>query len=319
MEHNLTPAQMQQYLAIVNEVERYRDLSEEEKENLVISIIDRPYMDLRSDWAFKHILQDTAILKMLLNDFLPEEIDTVEPLPNEIDKAQPDDKNIIMDVLCRTCDGRTFICEMQRKKKASFKNRMLYYGASMLHSQLKPKQSYADLRPVYVICFMDYRMKHETDQLVYRYSLREQDSGELYNNLLSIYLCELTRLKETSIKGLTPIQSWFYILKNMRKFAGKPEDMGERYAAIAEAARLRHLPDDEKLQYLRNMITEEEKIELYDTGFEDGMEKGMEKGRAEGMEEVRIAIAQNLLTMEYPIETIAQVTGLTPEDITALQ
>jgi len=35
MEHNLTPAQMQQYLAIVNEVERYRDLSEEEKENLI--------------------------------------------------------------------------------------------------------------------------------------------------------------------------------------------------------------------------------------------------------------------------------------------
>ena len=63
------------------------------------------------------------------------------------------------------------------------------------------------------------------------------------------------------------------------------------------------------------MITEEEKIELYDTGFEDGMEKGLEKGRTE----VRIAIAQNLLTMEYPIETIAQVTGLTPEEITALQ
>ena len=133
--------------------------------------------------------------------------------------------------------------------------------------------------------------------------------------MLSIYLCELTRLKETSIKGLTPIQSWFYILKNMRKFAGKPEDMGERYAAIAEAARLHHLPNDEKLQYLRYMITEEEKIELYDTGFEDGMEKGLEKGRTE----VRIAIAQNLLTMEYPIETIAQVTGLTPEEITALQ
>ncbi len=35
MEHNLTPAQMQQYLAIVNEVERYRDLSEEEKESLI--------------------------------------------------------------------------------------------------------------------------------------------------------------------------------------------------------------------------------------------------------------------------------------------
>ena len=310
MEHNLTPAQMQQFLAVVNEVERYRDLSDEEKERLVVSIIDRPYMDLRSDWAFKHILQDPAILKMLLNDFLPEEIDSVEPLPNEIDRLRPDDKNIIMDVVCRTTDGKQFICEMQRKKKASFKNRMLYYGASMLHSQLKPKQSYADLQPIYVICFMDYRMKHDTDQLVYRYSLREQDSGELYNNLLSIYLCELTRLKETSIQGLDPVRSWFYILKNMRKFTGKPEDMGSRYAAIAEAARMHELPDSEKIQYLRNMITEEEKLELYDTGFEDGMEKGKEQAIQE--------MARRMKEEGLDVETISRLTQLPEKEITNL-
>ena len=290
IEHNLTPAQMQQYLAIVNEVERYRDLSEEEKENL---------------------------------DFLPEEIDSVEPLPNEIDKARPDDKNIIMDVLCKTSDGRTFICEMQRKKKASFKNRMLYYGASMLHSQLKPKQTYSDLRPVYVVCFMDYRLKHDTDQLVYRYTLREQDFGELYNNLLSIYLCELTRLKENSLEGLDPVHSWFYILKNMRKFAGKPEDMGERYAAIAEAARMHDLPDEEKMQYLRNMITEEEKIELYDTGLEDGVEKGREQGREEGMKigllEGNRRIVQNMFAKGLDKAKIQDLTGLSAEEIASLQ
>ena len=74
---------MQKFIAVVNEVERYRDLSEKEKEGIVLSIIGRPYMDLRSDWAFKHVLQDKAILKMLLNDFLPEQIDSVELQPNE--------------------------------------------------------------------------------------------------------------------------------------------------------------------------------------------------------------------------------------------
>jgi predicted transposase/invertase (TIGR01784 family) len=309
-QHNLTPAQMQQFLSVVNEVERYRDLSEEEKENLIIGIIDRPYMDLRSDWAFKHILQNADILKMLLNDFLPEDIESVEQLPNEIDRLQPDEKNVIMDVLCRTTDGRRFIVEMQRKKKKSFKNRMLYYGASMLHSQLKPRQSYSELQPVYVICFMDYRMKHETDQLVYRYSMREQESGELYNSLLSIYLCELTRLKETSIEGLDPIRSWFFILKNMRTFAGKPEDMGERYAAIAKAALMYGLPDEDKIKYFRNMITEEEKMELYETGFEDGMEKGMEKGVRE--------TARRLKNLGVPAETIVRATGLSLDEVSLL-
>ena len=58
MEHKLSAAQMQKFIAVVNEVERYRDLSEKEKEGIVLSIIGRPYMDLRSDWAFKHVLQD---------------------------------------------------------------------------------------------------------------------------------------------------------------------------------------------------------------------------------------------------------------------
>ena len=47
---------MQKFIAVVNEVERYRELSEKEKEGMVLSIMGRPYMDLRSDWAFKQLL-----------------------------------------------------------------------------------------------------------------------------------------------------------------------------------------------------------------------------------------------------------------------
>lgn len=118
MEQKLSPAQMQKFISILNEVERYRNLSDLEKEKLIVSILERPYMDFRCDWAFKHVLENKEILKMLLNDFLPEEIDTVSFLPNEIDKMRPDDKNVIMDVLCESKDGRKFIVEMQRKKRS---------------------------------------------------------------------------------------------------------------------------------------------------------------------------------------------------------
>ena len=307
MDYKLTAAQMQQFIAVVNEVERYRDMTDQEKELLIKHILERPYMDLRSDWAFKHIMQNPEILKMLLSDFLPEEIEEIFPEPNEIDRIRENDKNIIMDVLCRSKDGREFIVEMQRKKKTSFKNRMLYYGASMLHSQLKPKQSYSSLKPVYVICFMDYKLPHETDQLVYRYTLREQDSGEVYGNLLSIYFCELERLKEQSIEGLDPVHSWFYLLKNMCIFAGKPEDMGHRYAIVAEAARLNHLPDDEKQKYLRNMITEEERLDIGQAYYEDGFAEGRAEGKAE--------IARKMLQKGFTLEEICEITGLSQADV----
>lgn len=73
----MTAQQMKTYVAVVSEVERYRELTEEEKEEVVRMILDRPYMDLRCDWAFKHVLQNKEILKMLLNDFLPEQIESV--------------------------------------------------------------------------------------------------------------------------------------------------------------------------------------------------------------------------------------------------
>ena len=68
--------------------------------------MERPYMDLRSDWAFKHLLQNKAILKMLIEDILDMKLSAVEHLPNEIDKTRKNDKNIIMDVLCKSADGR---------------------------------------------------------------------------------------------------------------------------------------------------------------------------------------------------------------------
>ena len=67
---------------------------------------------------------------------------------------------------------------------------------------LKGGESYDNMKEVYVICFMDFTLEHESDQLVYRYIMREQDTGEVYGKMLSIYFCELPRLKANSIDGL---------------------------------------------------------------------------------------------------------------------
>ena len=324
-EYELTPEQLSRYVAALDAVERYRDLSDEEKERIVKVILERPYMDLRSDWAFKHVFRDMNLLKMLLEDVLPEDILSVEPLsdlealPNEIDRIRPNDKNIIMDVLVMTNDKREIIIEMQRKNKTSFKNRMLYYGASMLHAQLRAKDSYSRLRPVYVLCFMDYTLKHETDQLMYHYSMREMNSGEVYGNQLSIFLFELNRLKKNALEGLSPVESWLFILKNMGNFAGKPEDMGSRYSAIAEAAQMHDLPDRDKLKYLENMISEEEILDMrlatLEEGREEGLKEGLEEGRKEGKLIAKKELAQAMLNDGMDIALVCKYTGLTPEQL----
>ena len=118
---NLTPEQYERYIQTVDEFQQLRTLSREEKIKIIDDILKAPFLDLRSDWAFKYVFGGHPdLLKMLLNDFLPEPVESVTVLPNELPHNRPDDKNIILDVLCRLGDGREIIVEMQRKGRSRF-------------------------------------------------------------------------------------------------------------------------------------------------------------------------------------------------------
>ncbi len=316
MKNTLTPEQFAQYEAIVNEYDRYRRLSQEEKEDLIIRIATSTYIDLMCDWAFKHVFgHNEKNLILLLNDILPEEIVHIEYDPNEIDLWKGDDKKVIMDVLCHTKDDRKIIVEMQRADKEYLRNRLLYYGASMIHTQLHKGDSYGTLMPVYVVCFMNFRLKHDTDKLIYTYKFRET-SGEGYTakSLINVYLCELPRLASHPGKSLTPVEVWFDILQNMRNFASRPELYGKRYDSIFESSLQSPIPENEKLQYFRSMfdndvrsyLTDEDRQEIAEEFFA----KGVDAGKAE--------MAKALKELGDSDDKIARVSGLSQEEIAAL-
>ncbi|MBR3075415.1 MAG: hypothetical protein IKH11_06640 [Bacteroidales bacterium] len=59
--------------------------------------------------------------------------------------------------------------------------------------------------PVYVVCFMNFRLQHDTDKLIYTYKLWET-TGEGYTkrSLLNLYLCELPRFAGEPGKASDP-------------------------------------------------------------------------------------------------------------------
>ena len=118
--------------------------------------------------------------------------------------------------------------------------------------------------------------------------MREETTHELYSDLLSIYFFELPRLRKASMKGLSPMEGWLFLLKNLHTFADTPEGMDKHFEPVVRAARMKAMPSKEQLQYFRAMISEETKQDYYlggyDAGMEAGEEIGREKGLAEGME-----------------------------------
>lgn len=63
---------------------------------------------------------------------------------------------------------------------------------------------------------------------------------------------------------------------------------------------------------IQNDVLDNAKLE----GIAEGMAKGIEKGRAEGRTEGKIEIAKAMLAKGMSVEMIAEITGLTAEEIT---
>lgn len=201
--------------------------------------------------------------------------------------------------------------EMQKSNSNEFRNRMVYYGASMISRQLKPKDKYSKLKPVYVICFMNFRLLHQTDQLVYRYQIREQDSNELYGNQLSIYQCELPRFAGVPERELSPVEQWFDILQNMNNFVSRPAHLNKRFDPIFEACRQNKLGSEELEQYFNAMLTEDEIQSIGAAYKEEGFREGMEKGKKD--------TARNLISLGVVLETVSKATGIPVKELENLQ
>ena len=113
-----------------------------------------------------------------------------------------------------------------------------------------------------------------------------------------------------------------YLLRNLHNFAEVPQGMDKRYARVVKAARMTMLPGAEQTKYLRAMISENERKDLidggYEYGFEQGVAQGIEQGIEQGVAQSRAEIAKAMLSDGMDIALVVKYSGLSPEEIKSL-
>lgn len=115
---------------LMEEKDRYRNLPEVEKDAIAQRLSQSQYLNLTSDWAFKHLFYNHKdLLVLLLNGILDETITNVEFRESELTKVFENDKTVVFDLWCRTSDGRELIVEMQKTYRKDQRDRLFYYGA----------------------------------------------------------------------------------------------------------------------------------------------------------------------------------------------
>ena len=294
-------------------------------------------MNLRSDVGFKAVFADRNnkdILIGVLNQILPPEA-RIEDIKEYSDREQrrdvPYGKKTVLDLVCVDRDDRTFVVEMQASEEDFFFERCVYYASGLYHLELSDGVRYKGLRPVYVVSFLNYRLRHDdeslwdTDHFISHWRFTEKRTGMVADQTISVIFVEITLFTKTLVECVTEFDRLFYIFKNSDGFQRIPEwieEAGGISRRLAEACEVAAFDKEKKLKYEIDKMNEwdiqAQKEYAVRKGLEEGLQKGLQKGLREGREEgleqgreeTRLSIARKLFEAGTPVDVIVNCTGV---------
>ena len=286
-------------------------------------------MNLRSDVGFKAVFADRNnkdILIGVLNQILPPEA-RIEDLKEYSDREQrrdvPYGKKTVLDLVCVDRDDRTFVVEMQASEEDFFFERCVYYASGLYHLELSDGVRYKGLRPVYVVSFLNYRLRHDdeslwdTDHLISYWQFTEKRTGMVADQTISVIFVEMTLFTKTLEECVTEFDRLFYIFKNSEGFQRIPEwieEAGGISRRLAEACEVAAFDKEKKLKYEIDKMNEwdiqAQKEYAVRKGLEEGLQEGLQKGLQKGREETRLSIARKLFEAGTPVDVIVNCTGV---------
>jgi predicted transposase/invertase (TIGR01784 family) len=291
-------------------------------------IIGRYARIIMDDW-FKRTFgtePNKGLLIMLLKELIPEhDIKDLTYVQQEHINPFPGKKDALIDVECVDTDGTRFIVEMQVARQRFFYERSLFYSTFGIQQQVE-KSSSMDygFPPVYFVGFMDFSLHEGSDRVLYRYSLREKETGEEMTGSLQFVFLELTNCRKALTPEATLLDNFCYALHNMEHLTDRPEELKEEiFKRLFKTAEIATFTPEERIKYENDMTTERD-IQNYisyarEKGLEEGRAEGRAEGREEGREEGRIEAARNMLADEISIDLVAKYTGLSIEQVKELK
>ncbi len=299
-----------------------------------------------TDIGFKRIFgQEISkpVLIAFLNALLAGERNIVDV--QYLDKEQPgelaDDRSLIYDVYCKLENGDYIIVEMQNKSQPFFKNRSIYYISRSVSRQGEPGPEWRyDVKAVYMIALLNFKRDDISTEFRTDVALMDMRHKTLFSDRIRLIYLQLPYFTKELDDCETLFEKLIYVLKNMDVLQRMPwlaqDAVFQKLASIADVA---SLSKKERSDYDENLRAYRDTIAVMEGQYLEGMEKGEAKGRAEGEAKGRAEgeakgraegraegeakgraeVARNLIKLGMPIKQIAQATGLSEEEVTALQ
>lgn len=273
-------------------------------------------MDIRVDWAFKHLFSKKQHLIKIIHDLLDIDIEVLEYLPNGLDVATEKDKRSVFDVICKnTLTDETFVLEMQTTYESDMADRLYYYGGSLIHNQVTTGALKYSVNSVITCCIASYRVPHKEHvpdgKVFFRYRMMENDTHEVFDgDKLNICFLELLRFDNYLDKDADLKEQWCWIFNNLATFVERPDHLDSSFDAIIQDSTTAHLSKKEKEKYMEALhLNERERLVIHEGGYILGKEDGLKLGRAES--------ARKMIAAGFQKEEVLRLLDLREEDLQA--
>ena len=302
------------------------------------------FIDMTTDFGFKRVFKRKEFMISFINSLLKtynktERVTDVTYLNTEEVGEVHKDKRIVFDLKCKTQDGEYFIVEMQKRGQEYFDDRIIYYMSRSIATQGEIGDDLwkFGIKKVYGIFMMNFNEKRELAHKNIRHcGLYDYTNGCEYSDKQDFWLVNLPQYRKYKREDCkTDLEKWLYIISNSNKMKTMPF-MREMpvFKGLKTATELALMSPGERDTYMWEFDAHRTDLAAYDyaikegyekgeakgmaKGMAQGMAKGMAKGMAQGAKNQAIESARRMLAKGFDMETIADCTGLTPDEIAAL-
>ena len=291
-------------------------------------IIDR-YVNFYTDFAFKKLF-GTEMNKDLLISFLNallqgrEVVLDVNYLNTEHLGTQEYDRRAVFDVYCKNDKGEVFLVEMQKGEQQFFKDRSIYYSTFAIREQAPRGEWNYELKGVYTIGILNFCFDKEREGNYYHeVKLMDTATKEVFYDKLGFIYLEMPKFTKQENELESLFDKWLYVIRNLAALMERPRVLQEKvFAHLFEAAEIAKFSRVERYEYEESLKAYRDWFSVMATAELRGEERGKEKGLKEGLEkgriEERLRNARGLKARGVDAEIIAQVTGLSVDDILGL-
>jgi len=297
-------------------------------------VLQDKYINPFTDFGFKKLFgsePNKDLLIDFLNQVLPRKHQIKELTYASTEKLgnTETDRKAIFDLYCIGENGERFIVEMQKAKQNFFKDRSVYYSSFPIQEQAKKGDWNYQLAAVYMVGVLDFTFSEDEAEPEVRHEvqLKDQKCRVFYDKLTYIYL-EMPNFIKAEAELQTNFDKWMYILQQLPNLQNRPPALQERiFQKLFEAAEIAKFTPDEKNKYEESLKYYRDLKNVVDTSFDkgkvegkvEGKAEGKAEGKVEGKEERNLEIALQMKAKGMDINLIAEITGLSIEEVKDLQ